>query len=608
MKKLLFPLMALVLALGLALPMATPALAMETSSIAPTGTGNFDQWTLGAGASKVAAVAGDDGDTSYIWSSTVGNRQTFSFPGAGVPAGYTIDSVKVTVVPKKTSGSPTIKIVAEKGTNPADISDGDDSWSVGGSYVSKTRTMETNPFTGAPWTLGEVNSWTMNFGVKLESSSTVLVTQIYVIVEYSVSAPSLTSPADTAVVTSPVTLTWSSVTVPTPPATYQVQVASDSGFSSVVYASGWLTGTTDTTPALADGTYYWRARARDSTPPPPETSAWSSPWSFTVASLTPEIAVEKYGPPWEPPGPLPDTIPGYFVGTEVTYHYYVTNPGDIPLSDVTLSDDPAGTPSPVDVDEDGYNDGDLNEDGYLDLDETWQYTVDYVLECDGLHYRELVNTVTATGYYGPGVDDYVEAQDTWKVMIFQWQPRTIGYWGNAVHAHHYTDTEFDALVSALLDAGIPNIEQLASDYGWDSPYADDIHDFLLGAPPMDPGDDPVAYAKFLMEKQYLAAWFNVASWVDWSEEYDIPDFTGYADTSMDPYATVYLSRVDGAVELFDDNETLEVWEVLLYIEGNKDGWGVDELGVAQEVLDKMNNAENNGYLMFMDPAFDPTDP
>src|SRR5262249_12389099 len=72
------------------------------------------------------------------------------------------------------------------------------------------------------------------------------------------------------------------------------------------------------------------------------------------------------------------------VGTAVTWTYLVTNPGNVALSGVSLSDDagtPANpgddfTPAPVPVTYNGqqYNAGDANHNNLLDPGETWQYT------------------------------------------------------------------------------------------------------------------------------------------------------------------------------------------------------------------------------------------
>jgi hypothetical protein len=71
-------------------------------------------------------------------------------------------------------------------------------------------------------------------------------------------------------------------------------------------------------------------------------------------------------------------------GDTVVYTYTLTNPGDVPLSDISLSDDKC---SPVTLSAGG----DSNGNSQLDLSEIWIYTCSTVLSTD------TTNTATATG-------------------------------------------------------------------------------------------------------------------------------------------------------------------------------------------------------------------
>lgn len=70
-------------------------MATETCQVAATGTPN--NWTLGAGASKVAAVtAPDDDDTTYIYSGTVsGTEQRFTVTPSVIPTGAIISQIDI---------------------------------------------------------------------------------------------------------------------------------------------------------------------------------------------------------------------------------------------------------------------------------------------------------------------------------------------------------------------------------------------------------------------------------------------------------------------------------------------------------------------------------
>jgi uncharacterized repeat protein (TIGR01451 family) len=91
------------------------------------------------------------------------------------------------------------------------------------------------------------------------------------------------------------------------------------------------------------------------------------------------------------------TVPS---GTNVTYTYDVTNPGDDPLSNVLVVDDVC---SPVtSVDSGGFNVGDTDTDGLLDPGESWTY------ECSQILNATTVNTgtVTADDSNGDPVADF----------------------------------------------------------------------------------------------------------------------------------------------------------------------------------------------------------
>src|SRR3972149_3326493 len=84
-------------------------------------------------------------------------------------------------------------------------------------------------------------------------------------------------------------------------------------------------------------------------------------------------------------------------GDEIEVAPTVTNPGDIALSDVAVSDSLAG-----DLD---YVSGDANDDGLLDTDETWVFEGSYAAP----QADTSSNTVTASGM--DPLELVVEAQD-----------------------------------------------------------------------------------------------------------------------------------------------------------------------------------------------------
>jgi hypothetical protein len=93
-----------------------------------------------------------------------------------------------------------------------------------------------------------------------------------------------------------------------------------------------------------------------------------------------------------------DTSPGLEVptGSDVTFTYIVTNTGNVPLSNVTVTDDHGVVPA--------FQGGDANGNGVLDLTETWTYTA-ATIATPGPY----TNVGTATGT--PPVGSSVSATD-----------------------------------------------------------------------------------------------------------------------------------------------------------------------------------------------------
>jgi hypothetical protein len=98
-------------------------------------------------------------------------------------------------------------------------------------------------------------------------------------------APILISPANnTETNQNTVALDWSDVSDPSG-VSYEVQIDDNSGFASPTDVF-WLDESTYTTTALADGTWYWRVRAKDGASPPNK-GEWSAVSSFTVDTAAP---------------------------------------------------------------------------------------------------------------------------------------------------------------------------------------------------------------------------------------------------------------------------------------------------------------------------------
>lgn len=282
-------------------------------------------------------------------------------------------------------------------------------------------------------------------------------------------------------------------------------------------------------------------------------------WSVDI--FHPSIEVTKSGPEG-----------GYFQSIEAEYDYEVHNDGDCSLTSVSVTDDLAGSAT--------YVSGD-NDNGLLDPCETWVFTASALLECTCETITCFTNKATAEGTDTQAMT--VTDSACWTVLVFQWQPRTIGYWGN--WDNHYTNDEIAALVNA--------VERQSCYFGTEGLEVGDVHDLLLGRVK---GRMTVAKATALLEKQLLATWFNVKSYEDWVGDITIPTFEGSPDAAMDPNATVYV-----------DGEAMTVQEILDRIEYNictHPTSDIQFLLKAKDILDDLNNAESNGYEMFIPPWFD----
>lgn len=151
---------------------------VTTSALAPVALGGYAQWNANTG-TDVSAVTGNDGDTSYIDTSTY--TETYAMQNTAAPLGSTINSVTISAVARGTASGATLALVAENGGAP----NAGTTNTLSTSYATYTRVMTTNPFTGNPWTLAEVNAWTTRFGVRASSGpSTARITQFSVTVEY----------------------------------------------------------------------------------------------------------------------------------------------------------------------------------------------------------------------------------------------------------------------------------------------------------------------------------------------------------------------------------------------------------------------------------------
>lgn len=100
--------------------------------------------------------------------------------------------------------------------------------------------------------------------------------------------PSIVAPVNNPTLTLPITLEWTHVANPQPSG-YEIQIARDSGFSSIEIDDPQLNGPTREILSLTAGTKFWRVRSAqgDSSPTTAAVTAWSATGTFTISSAPP---------------------------------------------------------------------------------------------------------------------------------------------------------------------------------------------------------------------------------------------------------------------------------------------------------------------------------
>jgi uncharacterized repeat protein (TIGR01451 family) len=165
---------------------------------------------------------------------------------------------------------------------------------------------------------------------------------------------------------------------------------SDNVTGSITYEDGYRSGDTDGDEILdTDETWVFTATysvTTDDVSPLVNTATVSGTdaLSHTVTAqaiasvdiLQPAIAISKTAEPEQA-----------HEGDTITYTYTVTNPGNVPLSNVSVTDDK--------IEDVTYQSGDTNGDEILDVDETWVFTATYTITAKDV--SPLVNTATVSG-------------------------------------------------------------------------------------------------------------------------------------------------------------------------------------------------------------------
>lgn len=159
----------------------------------------------------------------------------------------------------------------------------------------------------------------------------------------------------------------------------------------------------------------------------------------------------------EPTGPVVD------LGQAILFTYVVTNPGEVELAGVVVTDDnetpgvPGDDFNPTPVESDGFNVGDGDQDGRLDPGEEWLYT-SMATATAGQHVN--VGTVIGTPVDEDGnpIGDDVTDQDLAHWLVEQPATASLGdfVWHDLYHGS-------DHLVDGIQDLGEPGIQGVVVD-------------------------------------------------------------------------------------------------------------------------------------------------
>jgi hypothetical protein len=137
---------------------------IKVVTILPNADGSHTGWTPSSGTSHYAVVnetpANDD--TNYLYTSTVGATDTENFQDITL-TGSIRGILQLACIRKDDAGARSAALICRVGTTDYEGPE----VSLGNSYTYLKQIRETNPATGSPWTVADINA--AQFGVRMKS-------------------------------------------------------------------------------------------------------------------------------------------------------------------------------------------------------------------------------------------------------------------------------------------------------------------------------------------------------------------------------------------------------------------------------------------------------
>jgi hypothetical protein len=139
------------------------------------GYGASNEWNA-VGGDQLVAANDNDADWSYITVNTTGKAETYTFGTPTLPSGAVLNGVSLYMFAKKMDVSddgitdpandPQIAFRVEDGAHPTNVSDDSPvTVSNDGTYHLYSRHMVTNPITHNDWTLSDLTSGALRYGI-----------------------------------------------------------------------------------------------------------------------------------------------------------------------------------------------------------------------------------------------------------------------------------------------------------------------------------------------------------------------------------------------------------------------------------------------------------